>query len=170
MHIVLDSCFTRSRVSATSALNLTLGRSYVMRKLFILISIVALSVLVLLPPSAVQGQKDDSPAADKPTGKITRSYRNGEGARPDWVEDSLRRSVVFLKRHGATAGVRNPESELTLLTAKQDDLGQTHVRLDQVHQGVPVYGRQVITHLVGNTVRDVTGSAFEGVRGLSTTP
>jgi thermolysin len=142
-----------------------------MRKLFILISIVALSVLVLFPPSAVQGQKDNSQAPpDKPTGKITRSYRNGQGARPDWVESSLRRSVAFLKRHGATVGVRNPESELTLLTAKEDDLGQTHVRMDQVYNGVPVYGRQIITHLAGNTVRNVTGSAFEGVRGLNTTP
>jgi thermolysin len=78
--------------------------------------------------------------------------------------------MAHLKRHGEAAGVRDPEAELTLLTAKQDDLGLTHVRLDQVHKGVPVFGGQIITHLDGTGVRGVTGRAFEGVRGLDTTP
>jgi Zn-dependent metalloprotease len=53
---------------------------------------------------------------------------------------------------------------------RQDDLGQSHVRLDQVYEGVPVYGRQIITHLDDTTVRDITGGVFAGVRGLKTKP
>jgi thermolysin len=78
--------------------------------------------------------------------------------------------MAYLKSHGEAAGVRDPEAELTLLMAKQDDLGLTHVRFDQVHKGVPVFGGQVITHVDGVNVRGVTGRAFEGVRRLNTRP
>lgn len=142
-----------------------------MRKFLTFALIITLSALtLLLPPLVVKGQKDNPKKSDKPTGKITRSYRDGEGARPLWVEDSLHRSVAFLERHGEAAKVRNPESELKLKAAKQDDIGQTHVRMEQVYKDVPVFGRQVITHLDGVAVRKVTGSVFEGVQGLDTTP
>jgi thermolysin len=86
------------------------------------------------------------------------------------VEDAVRRSMTHLKSRGASAGVRDPDAELKLLSAKQDDLGMTHLRLNQVYKGVPVFGGQVITHLDGASVRGVTGHAFEGVRRLDTTP
>jgi thermolysin len=141
-----------------------------MRKVITVLFALTLGALALLLPFGVAGQAGDPKSPGRPTGKITRSYRNGEGARPAWVEDSLRRSMAHLKRHVEAAGVDDPEAELTLLTAKQDDLGLTHLRLDQVHKGVPVFGGQIITHLDGANVRGVTGRAFEGVRGLDTTP
>ena len=141
-----------------------------MRKVLTFLFALTLGTLALLLPVGVAGQGGESKSPERPTGKIIRSYRNGEGARPAWVEDSLRRSMAHLKRHGEAAQVRDPEAELTLLMAKQDDLGLTHVRLDQVHKGVPVFGGQIITHLDHASVRSVTGRAFEGVRGLDTTP
>lgn len=141
-----------------------------MKKVLTFLFALTLSALALLLPLGVAGQGNESKSPDRPTGRITRSYRNGEGARPAWVEDSLRRSMAHLRRHGEAAGVRDPEAELTLLTAKQDDLGLTHVRLDQVHKGVPVFGGQIITHLDGVNVRSVTGRAFQGARGVDTTP
>lgn len=141
-----------------------------MRKAFTPLLTLTLSALALLLPFGVTGQDGNPKTPDRPTGKITRGYRNGEGARPAWVEDSFGRSMAFLKSHGRAAGVRDPEAELTLRAAKQDDLGLTHLRLDQVHRGVPVFGRQIITHLDGDTVRDVTGQADESVYGLDMTP
>src|SRR5918998_3142196 len=141
-----------------------------MRKVLTLLVSITLSVLVPLPGFAVKGQEDTSKKADKPTGKTLRSYHVRDGARPDWVEENLRRSVAYLKRHGEAAGLRNPENELVLLSAKQDDLGMTHVRLDQVYNDVPVFGRQIITHLDKIAVRKTTGTAFAGVRGMDTTP
>jgi thermolysin len=141
-----------------------------MRKFLTLALLLTLSALSLLPPPVVKGQKDNPNKPDNQTGKIIRSYRHGEGARPAWVDTAVQRSLDFLNRHGAVAGVRNADTELEFLAAKQDDLGQTHVRLDQVYESVPVFGRQVITHLDGDTVRDVTGGAFEGVHGLDTKP
>jgi Zn-dependent metalloprotease len=141
-----------------------------MRKLLFLVISITLSAFVLLPPFVVQGQKDNAKKPDKPTGKIIRSYRDGEGARPDWVEGSRQRSMAFLKSRGEAAGVRDPEAELKLVAAKQDDLGQTHVRFEQVYKGVPVYGRQIITHLDGANGRGVTGVLFNGAREVDTTP
>jgi hypothetical protein len=114
-----------------------------MRKVLTLLFVLTLSVLALSLPSGAAGQGGDSKTPDRPTGKITKSYRSGEGARPAWVEDALSRSMAYLKRHGEAAGVRDPQAELALLTAKQDDLGLTLVRLDQVHKGVPVFGGQI---------------------------
>jgi len=141
-----------------------------MKKFLTLALLLALGALSLLPPPVVKGQKDNPKKPDNQTGKITRSYRDGEGARPLWVEAALHRSLSFIDRHGEAAGVRDADNELKFLAAKQDDLGQTHLRMDQVYEGVPVFGRQVITHLDTTTVRKVTGSAFEGVRGLNTKP
>ena len=141
-----------------------------MKKLLFLVLSIALGTLVLLPPFVAEAQKGKAKTSDKPTGKILRSYRDGEGARPTWVEDSLTRSKAFFQRNGESAAVRDPEADLKLLAAKQDDLGQTHVRMQQVHKDVPVFGRQLITHLDGTTVRSLTGRAFENVEGLDTTP
>ena len=141
-----------------------------MRKVLTMLVFIALGVLVFLPPYVVKGQEDKSKNQNKPTGKTVRTYRAGEGARPDWVEESLRRSVAYLRRHGSAVGLRDPENELLLLMAKQDDLGQTHVRLDQVYKGVPVFGRQIITHLDHIAVRKTSGTAFAGVQGMDTTP
>jgi thermolysin len=141
-----------------------------MRKVLTFLFTLTLSALALLLPFGATGQEEHSKAPDKPTGKITKRYRHGEGARPAWVEDSLGRSMAFLKSNGRAAGVRDPENDLTLRMAKHDDLGLTHVRLDQVHKGVPVFGRQIITHLDGDSVRGVTGQVDESVYDLDTTP
>lgn len=141
-----------------------------MRKVFAVLFVLALSAAALLLPSGVAGQRAEAVTPNRQAGKITRAYRDGEGARPAWVEDAVRRSTTHLKSRGASAGVRDPDAELKLRSAKQDDLGMTHLRLDQVYKGVPVFGGQVITHLDGASVRGVTGRAFEGVRGLDTTP
>jgi thermolysin len=141
-----------------------------MRKLLFLVVAATLSAFVLLPPFVVQGQKDNAKKTDKPTGKIIKSYRSGEGARPEWVEGSRQRSMAFLKSRGEAAGVRDPEAELKLIAAKEDDLGQTHVRFEQVYKGVPVFGRQIITHLEGGNGRAVTGELFNGVGRVDTTP
>lgn len=141
-----------------------------MKKVLTVLFVLALSVTALLLPSGVAGQKAEPDTPNRPIGRITRAYRDAEGARPAWVEDAMRRSMTHLKSRGSSVGVRDADAELRLLAAKQDDLGMTHLRLNQVYKGVPVFGGQVITHLDSASVRGVTGHAFEGVRGLDTTP
>lgn len=141
-----------------------------MRKVLAFLFVLTLSALALSLPFGAMAQGGNPNPLDRPIGKITRSYRNGEGARPAWSEDSLRRSMAHLKRHGEAAGVREPEGELTLLSAKEDDLGLTHLRLNHVYKDVPVFASQIITHLQGAALRHVTGRAIKGVHGSDTTP
>ena len=55
------------------------------------------------------------------------------------------------------AGIDEPYAEFMVKSAETDQLGHTHVRLEQVYLGVPVYGGEVIAHL-----RD---GAFESLNG-----
>jgi bacillolysin len=110
--------------------------------------------------------------------RIVNSFRTEAGqepARPLWVERAVRRSLAHLAarqtsprpqteaetRDNAATTLRNPQSELKLVAAEQDDLGQTHVRMNQVQKGVEVFGGQLIAHLESDAVRDVSGSVFD---------
>lgn len=113
-----------------------------------------------------KNQKDE-----KPTGKVTRRYRGEQGgARPAWVESAHARSLEFLKQHGRVAGLREPAAELDFVGALEDDLGLTHVRLQQVHKGVPVFANQIITHIGARRVGETTGYANEAARRVNTSP
>jgi thermolysin len=107
-------------------------------------------------------------AQAQPKGDIVKSYREGQGARPAWVEEAYRLSMDHLKANGKSKGLRDAAAELTLLGADIDDFGQTHVRLNQVQNGVPVFGGQLISHLDAASVLDVSGELFANV--ADTTP
>jgi Zn-dependent metalloprotease len=114
----------------------------------------------------VKNQKDE-----KPTGKVTRRYRGEEGgARPAWVESAHARSLEFLKQRGQGAELLEPAAELNLVGVLEDDLGMTHVRLAQVHEDVPVFATQIITHLDAKGVGKTTGQANEAARRVNTSP
>lgn len=110
--------------------------------------------------------------AQEPKGKSLSSYREGHGStRPAWVESAFRRGIAHLRQHGKASGLVDPETELALAGADKDALGMTHVRLDQVSRGVPVYGGQLIVHMDASSVRDlVSGRIYGSVRGVNTTP
>jgi Fungalysin/Thermolysin Propeptide Motif len=150
-----------------------------------LTSILALAIAItvsLMPPltrALPQGQSGarNPQAHEVPSGKIVDSYRRGDpGIRPVWVETALARSLAHLRQERAALGLANPDTELSLFSAVRDDLGQTHVRLDQVYQGVPVFNGQIIAHLdvesaqPGQSEPFTTGRLFKGARLVNTTP
>ncbi len=54
----------------------------------------------------------------------------------------------FLDQNRALFGLRSAADELRLLRLEPDkQLGFSHVRLDQVYRGLPVFGRQLVVHL-----------------------
>jgi Zn-dependent metalloprotease len=114
-------------------------------------------------------------------GRITASFMNGtesgdsarqakQGARPAWVEDALARSLAHLQQRNAASGKREAAAEFALRRADQDDLGQIHMRLDQLQNGVPVYGGQLVAQLDADAVLGVAGREFDDARGVDTTP
>ena len=54
----------------------------------------------------------------------------------------------FLDQNRALFGLQSVADELRLLRVEPDpELGFSHVRLEQVYQGLPVFGRQLVVHL-----------------------
>jgi Zn-dependent metalloprotease len=131
--------------------------------------LLVITLVVLSLPLTVRAGRGH---AQEPKGKSLNSYREGqEGARPAWVESAFRRGINHLVQHGKALGLVDPETEVALAGADQDALGMTHVRLDQIFRGVPVYGGQLIVHMDASSVRDlVSGRIYGSVRGVNTTP
>src|ERR1051325_10644491 len=119
-----------------------------MRKSLTFLLTLALTLTVTLTPPLThalpQGRPNTPSGSELPSGKIVDSYRRGTpGARPAWVDDALTRSLAHLRSQGAAHGLADPDAELSLFSAIRDDLGQTHVRLEQVNRGVPIFGAQL---------------------------
>ncbi|HWT03608.1 MAG TPA: M4 family metallopeptidase [Pyrinomonadaceae bacterium] len=145
-----------------------------MKRVVVMLGIIALCVMafssLLMPgrePARAQAKDKDK---DTAKGKIVKTYRKGQGEKPAWVSNALGRSIGHLKRQGEAFGLSNAQAELSLLDANEDDLGLTHLRLDQVFNGVPVFGGQLVTHSDASTVRNVNGRVFKEARGVNTKP
>ena len=58
--------------------------------------------------------------------------------------------------HKTTLGLTK-EDELKLLSSKTDDYGQTHHRMQQIHQNIPIEGLQFVVHEKNNRVANANG-------------
>src|SRR2546428_6104461 len=79
-------------------------------------------------------------------------------------------SLAYLQSQASTWGIQNAAQELRVRQVVRDSLGQTHVRLDQVHQGVPVVGMQLVVHLDGSGAARSANGAFQAGIAVSVQP
>lgn len=83
---------------------------------------------------------------------------------------ALSYSLSYLQAKASDWGIQNANEEFRLRKVIRDELGQIHVRLDQVYHGVPVFGKQLVVHLNSDgTLRMVTGDYLPGI-DISTQP
>jgi Zn-dependent metalloprotease len=72
--------------------------------------------------------------------------------------------LTYVEAHGAEVGVSDPIRELRARSVAGDAQGEIHVRFDQLHQGVPVFGHQLIVHLdSGGVPQSMTGNFLDGI-------
>lgn len=64
---------------------------------------------------------------------------------------------AFFHEYKGLYSMRDPEGELALMKVAHDRIGMDHVRFQQVYQGLPVFGAQMITHLRGKEITSVNG-------------
>jgi len=91
------------------------------------------------------------------------------------AQSAIQKSVDFLQQNtpalkGVVAG---PSAAASVKPSQvfKDDLGMTHVRMDRQHEGVKVFGEQVISHLdKDGKVADVTGSLSTVPASLGASP
>lgn len=82
------------------------------------------------------------------------------------VDDNtaLQMSLSYLQSQTSQWGIQNVNEEFRLRSIFRDQLGEVHVRLDQVYKGVPVFGKQLIVHLnADGSPRSVTGDYMAGI-------
>jgi len=73
-------------------------------------------------------------------------------------------SIAYLQTRAADWGIGQADQEFRLRRVVRDALGETHVRLDQVYQGVPVLGQQLIVHFDrSGSPRSATGGYLAGI-------
>ena len=66
--------------------------------------------------------------------------------------------------------ISDPATSFAVSKTETDDLGQTHVRLNQVYRGLPVHGSELIAHLTDGDVTTLNGRTRPITAGLSITP
>lgn len=76
----------------------------------------------------------------------------------------------FLDQVRGLMKIEKPESSFSVRQTETDALGQTHVRLAQTYAGVPVYGAEMVAHLVNNEVILINGQYQTVTEGISVTP
>jgi Zn-dependent metalloprotease len=117
-----------------------------------------------------RGQTTRSWRADKnDAGTENQSLETPDARRPEWVNAATRRSLSRLTTMREMLALEDAATDLTLRSAEQDDLGQTHLRLAQKHQGVEVFGAQLIAHVKGEEEARIGGRTFE-IKDVVTTP
>jgi cysteine-rich repeat protein len=67
------------------------------------------------------------------------------------------RALTFIDLGGAAFGLRSRQDVVLQKTSGPDEVGIEHVRFQQVHDGVPVRGAELIVHLRGAGVTAVNG-------------
>ncbi|MCW2926741.1 MAG: peptidase family protein [Thermoleophilia bacterium] len=69
--------------------------------------------------------------------------------------DKLART--FLSQHGGLFGIADQHAELKLVNVEKDEVGFRHYKYQQLHQGLPVFGQQLVVHSKGDSVTAVGG-------------
>src|SRR6266508_2796075 len=75
-------------------------------------------------------------------------------------ESADARSRAFLTDYGAAFGITDPSQLRTIGASYADEAGTEHVRLQQIHDGIPVTGAEVIIHLKGASVTAVSAKTL----------
>ena len=135
-------------------------------------------------PTRVAGNADEALALLKTTaaGAITSALRpndlyTGVNALPSAVllaDDAavtpLLRAQAFLSTYGALSGVTDPATQLMQRRISTDRAGITHVHLDQVENGLPVFGARLVVHMTPQGIVGMNGVFIPGLKGLSMKP
>lgn len=66
--------------------------------------------------------------------------------------------------------IKNPSEAFKIVSSTTDELGMTHVKMQQQIQGVPVYGAEIIVHGEGQSFDFLNGRYFPSFEMASVTP
>jgi len=76
----------------------------------------------------------------------------------------------YLEAAAPMMKIKNPNNEFSLISAQEDDLGMTHIKLQQQVNGIPVYGAYVMVHGQNQTFDFLNGTYFPTIELEKTSP
>lgn len=79
---------------------------------------------------------------------------------PTWARAAVQKSLAHLAQKPDVLRGSDAARDLRLHSVNEDNLGQTHVRLAQLHHNIEVFGGQIITHLSEREEPVVSGRLF----------
>jgi thermolysin len=108
----------------------------------------------------------------KRNGAIVRIHHEKDKSqgKPAWATDAMNRGRKHLRAVKEEAGIENPDTELTLESVLEDDMGQTHIRMNQVHAGIPVFGSQIVVELDDASGDKAFGKGDASARQINVIP
>ncbi|CAN5206779.1 hypothetical protein BH20ACI1_BH20ACI1_24730 [soil metagenome] len=139
-------------------------------------------VMLSSAPPRIYGQQAENNLPDQPS-KIIKKYQSENpipiselkdslSTENSWVEDALNRSMAYLKSNESNKaqGLSDIDTDFALRSAELDGIGITHLRLEQINNGVPVFGGQLTTHVDKQGKVRVLGRTFQEADLVETTP
>ncbi|MGH2653460.1 MAG: M4 family metallopeptidase [Actinomycetota bacterium] len=127
------------------------------------------------PPGSQQVPPGAQVASHRETGEV-RFMGSAPGrpiARPTSVGASAPSTAIaraFLQRYGRAFGIRDQAKELRVMSTRPAPSGRSVVRFQQVHEGVPVLGGELVVNLdADGDVLSASGEALPGP-GISVEP
>lgn len=90
-----------------------------------------------------------------------------QSAKPKYAAPAL----AYLKANPGAHRVTDPSKQLTFLCESVDELQHKHARFQQSHEGIPVWGRQLIVHFNARDQVSSTSGAIEPItQSVATQP
>ncbi len=100
-----------------------------------------------------------------------------EAGQPTFIRGSIKNAVnnseqqtLYLRAMGSLLNIENPETAFSVLKTTTDELGQTHIRLQQKHNGIEVYAAELTLHSQNGIFTLANGRTIPTPKKLNTTP
>ncbi|MDP3857230.1 MAG: M4 family metallopeptidase [Stagnimonas sp.] len=115
-------------------------------------------------------------------GALTKSQREldaytavqARGAKVLLADDATQTPVLraknFLSTYGVLPGVTDAINQLSLARVSKDFAGSTHVHLNQMQNGLAVFGGRMVVHMNGAGITGLSGVFVPGLESISATP
>lgn len=86
------------------------------------------------------------------------------------VDDATAATIAFFARHRGL-GLDHPESSLAPRNVERDELGMTHVKLQQLAHGIPVRGAEIVAHYAADgSVASIDAKIVDGLDAADPKP
>lgn len=111
-------------------------------------------------PHRLEAQPEPRVISDKKTGLPIAIKGNPKGVNDQIVAGPVEQAFSYLQEMKETLKIQDPAREFVLRQQLEDEKGNSHLRLRQQYQGIPVFASEVVVHLKAGQVDFFNGRYF----------